>query len=52
VESGSGLVVQPGDQVIVLPTAGSKAFAIVKDIVEVFARVLLSAGVIVNILND
>ncbi len=52
VESGSRLSIQPGDQVIVLPSAGSKAFAIVKDIIEVMSRVILSSGVIINILND
>jgi len=52
VESGSRPTVQPGDQVIVLPSAGDKAFAIVKDIVEVLSRVILSSGVIVKVLND
>ncbi len=52
VESGHRLAIRPGDQVIVLPSAGSKAFAIVKDIIEVLARVILSSGVIINILDD
>jgi len=52
VDSGSDLKVQPGDQVIVLPSAGSKAFAIVKDMIEVVSRVVLSSGVIVNLLNN
>lgn len=51
VESGKRLNVQPGDQVIVLPSAGDKAFAIVKDIVEVLSRVILSSGVIVKVIT-
>jgi len=35
-----------------LPSAGDKSFAILKDVVEVIFRSVLSAGVIYNIIDN
>jgi protein involved in polysaccharide export with SLBB domain len=49
---GGGLDVEPGDHILVLPSAGDKAFAIIKDVVEVVFRSVLSAGVVYGIIDD
>lgn len=50
--TGSNPSIEPGDHVMVMPTAGDKSAVIFKDIVEIIYRIAVSTGVVVNILDD
>lgn len=49
---GSVVDVQPGDQVMVMPSAGDKGFAIFHDLIEVLYRVAVSSAVVINAMKD
>ncbi len=49
VETGSSPDIRPGDQIMVLPDAESKSFAILKDMIEIVYRIAVSAGVLVRL---
>jgi protein involved in polysaccharide export with SLBB domain len=49
---GGNPEILPGDHILVLPSAGDKSFAIIKDVVEVIFRSVLSVGVIYSILEN
>lgn len=51
-EVGGNITVQPGDQIMVMPTAGEKDFAIFRDIIEVLYRVAVSSAVILNVTKN
>lgn len=44
--------IRPGDHIMILPTAGDKRGAIIRDMVEIIYRIAVSAGVVINVLDD
>lgn len=49
---GSSLDVEPGDQVMVMPSPGDKGFAVFHDLIEVLYRVAVSTAVVINASKD
>lgn len=46
---GSNLEIWPGDQIMVMPSAGEKGFAMFKDFMEVLYRVAVSTAVVLRV---
>ncbi len=51
VETTSNPELRPGDHIMILPAADSKAGAVFKDMVEILYRIAVSSGVVVNIFD-
>lgn len=49
---GSNVAVEPGDQVMVMPSGGDKGFAVFHDMIEVLYRVAVSSAVVLNAVKD
>ncbi len=50
VVTGSSPEIRPGDQIMVLPSAGSKTLAIVKDMMQIIYQIAVSSGVVIRLL--
>lgn len=46
---GGNPEVRPGDQIMVMPSAGSKTLAVFKDVVEIMFRIAVSAGTLIRL---
>ena len=44
--------IRPGDHILVLPSAGDKTLALIKDLVEIVFRTALSTGIVIDIFDD
>ncbi|SHG84898.1 protein involved in polysaccharide export, contains SLBB domain of the beta-grasp fold [Hydrocarboniphaga daqingensis] len=49
ITQGSGTLVNPGDEVLVLPTVDSKKFQFSKDIIQVIYQIAIAAGVVARL---